>query len=169
MSSSDKSAESDMACRQNACCGGVWRFPLLLLAVLAAIFALNRFVMLQVASREASAPLAEQPATQTVSLSVDFGEGRRREWPTIRWRDGLTVADALAMATGPDDASEPLRFVQKGSGSSALLTELADVPNEGAGGRNWIYQVNGKHADRSFAVYELQAGDEVLWRYAGPD
>jgi hypothetical protein len=45
------------------------------------------------------------------------------------------------------------------------LAELDHVGNEGAGGRNWLYQVNGKHADRSFAVYVLQPGDHVLWRF----
>jgi hypothetical protein len=42
------------------------------------------------------------------------------------------------------------------------------VKNEGAGGRNWTYRVNDKHADRSFAVYELQPGDHVLWTFATP-
>ncbi len=61
-----------------------------------------------------------------------------------------------------------LRIVQQGSGSSAFLTQIDDVTNEGAGGRNWMYSVNGQRADRSFAIYELQPGDHVLWSFAPP-
>ena len=71
----------------------------------------------------------------------------------------MTVADLLN--------SEPrISLTSTGSGASAFLTSLDGVANEGAGGRNWTYSVNGKHADRSFAVYELQPGDHVLWTFA---
>ena len=59
-------------------------------------------------------------------------------------------------------------FVTQGSGASAFLTEINGVKNEGAGGRNWMYSVNGERADRSFAVYELQPGDHVLWSFTPP-
>ena len=68
----------------------------------------------------------------------------------------MTVRDLLNAAPG-------LSISQQGSGASAFLTKIDGVANEGAGGRNWMYSVNGQRADRSFAVYELQPGDHVLW------
>jgi hypothetical protein len=76
----------------------------------------------------------------------------------------MTVADLLAAAAA-DTLGDPLAIRQQGSGASAFLTQINDAPNEGADGRNWTYQVNGQHADRPFAAYELQPGDAVLWRY----
>jgi hypothetical protein len=57
-------------------------------------------------------------------------------------------------------------FGQTGRGQSAFLTEISGVKNEGAGGRNWMYSVNGLRGDRSFEAYELQPGDHVLWSFA---
>jgi hypothetical protein len=154
---------------QSTCCGGGWKFPLLLLAVLAVVLITGRFGMQE---RKAETPsgngIGAEAASQTVSLTIDSGDGRQREWPALAWRDGMTVADALA-AVRSLTRQEPIDFAQMGSGDKALLTELAQLGNEGAGGRNWTYQVNGKRADRSFAVYQLQPGDRVLWRFGKPE
>ena len=63
----------------------------------------------------------------------------------------MTVADLLSSA--PE-----VPITQKGSDQAAFLTAINGVANEGAGGKNWTYEVNGEVADRSFAVYELQPG-----------
>jgi hypothetical protein len=160
-----------------ACCGGIgWRFPLLLVAVLVAIVVINgRGVResMKVRGTDQGAPIAASqpptpaamdrspPLTETVSLVVDFGGGRRSEWNSLPWREGLTVDAVLSHVA----ASGELSFTQQGSGSSTFLSEMNDVANEGAGGKNWIYHVNAERADRSFAVYELRPGDQVLWRY----
>ena len=56
---------------------------------------------------------------------------------------------------------------QKGSGESAFLTTIDGIENQGDTGHNWTYSVNGKHADRSFEIYKLEPGDQVLWTF-GP-
>jgi len=58
-------------------------------------------------------------------------------------------------------------MVQKGSGESAFLTTIDGIENQGDAGHNWTYSVNGKHADRSFEIYKLEPGDQVLWTF-GP-
>jgi hypothetical protein len=75
----------------------------------------------------------------------------------------MTVRDALAAAV---DSSGNVKFAQQGADQSAFLTEIEGVKNEGAGGRNWTYTVNGKLGDRSFAIYPLRPGDQVLWTHA---
>jgi len=61
-----------------------------------------------------------------------------------------------------------ISFSYTGTGATAVLTKIDDVQNQGsgAGKKNWLYSVNGVNGDRSFATFELQAQDQILWRYA---
>jgi hypothetical protein len=70
----------------------------------------------------------------------------------------MTVADAMKASSG-------VKISQKGSGQSAFVTSIDGVENQGADGQNWTYSVNGQMADRSYAVYELKPGDQVLWTF----
>ena len=57
-----------------------------------------------------------------------------------------------------------ISFGHKGNGATVLLKKIDDVENEGRG-RNWLYRVNGKPGDRSIGIFELQAGDTILWKF----
>ena len=145
-------------------CGPWWRLPLLLALVLAAIL-LSRSGALREMMTE---PAQDRPASpggvetsEQVSLEIDFGDGRRQQYEPIPWREGMTVYD-VTRETPRDDT----RLATRGSGASAFLESLDGVANEGAGGRNWTYTVNGQRGDRSFAVFELRPGDQVLWSFA---
>jgi Domain of unknown function (DUF4430) len=147
-----------------------WRLPLMLAIVLAAIALMRGGVRYEKTERHEQAELepaaAGEPAGQTVSLSVNFGEGTVREFEAVDWREGMTVLDLLAAVGQGNDG---VRYAGQGSGKMAFLTELGGVGNEGAGGRNWTYAVDGKRADRSFAVHELRPGDRVLWSFAASE
>ncbi len=160
-------------------CSGWWRLPLLLTVVLAAILLLRgRGIRKEIpvpaggtAAEESTRDFPAQnqadrsenePTGMTVSLGIDFGDGSIREFDAIAWQEGLTVAEVLAAAGRAD---KRLKVVHHGSGAEAFLTELGGLANEGAGGRNWAYAVNGKPADRSFAVYPLRPGDRILWSF----
>jgi hypothetical protein len=145
-------------------CGPWWRLPLLLALVLAAVL-FSRAVR-EPTTEPASDSSASQLRAETgesISLAVDFGDRRRQQYEPIVWRDGMTVRDALAAAA---DSSGSATFAQQGSGEAAFLTQIDGVENEGADGRNWTYTVNGKLGDRSFAIYPLRPGDQVLWTFA---
>jgi hypothetical protein len=150
----------------NSCssCSSGWRLPLLLGIVLLAILLTQNRDVRQAFLKPFAAPpahiLPESPAepAQQVLLSINFGNGQLQH-ETTKWRDGMTVADVLQQ--------EPrISYETSGSGESGFLTALNGVANEGAKGRNWTYSVNGKYADRSFAVYELRPNDHVLWTFA---
>jgi hypothetical protein len=176
--SGDPSATNDGA----RCCGwgAAWLLPLLLAIVLAAIWFYNgRRIRSSVSDgtgaanspredNQIPAQTAAVARSPTVSLILEIGHGRRREWNQIAWWEGMTVGDAMTSAARASDEDEPIKFAQQGTVASAFLTELDGIANEGAGGRNWTYQVNGQRADRSFAVCELRPGDQVLWRFAAP-
>lgn len=101
-------------------------------------------------------------ATGTVKLVIDDGSGNPRSYPEIPWAEGDTVLTAMDEATS---ASKPLRYATIGPDGTAFITRIDDLDNEGTGGRNWIYSVNGKLADRSAALYETRPEDEILWKY----
>jgi hypothetical protein len=58
-----------------------------------------------------------------------------------------------------------LAVQQKGSGATAFLVSIDGVANDDNAGRYWLYSVNGKIADRSFAIYKLEPNDHVLWTF----
>jgi hypothetical protein len=166
-----------------ACCGGVrWVFPVLLVAVLAAIIVVNGRGVREpttvdgakqaapdavIESVTPPSPDQAAPAIQTVSMTVDFGAGRRREWKAIPWREGLTVESAMNQIATMSQSE--FAYTRQGTEAAGLLlTEMGGVANEGADGKNWTYHVNGERADRSFGVYDLRPGDQVLWTFGEP-
>jgi hypothetical protein len=136
----------------------------LLGVVLAAILLFNRHGLRDDASvsrdRSTESP-ADASAADPVSLTIVFDDGRRQVVDDVEWHSGMTVRDAMQ---GAPDVS----FLQQGNGASAFLTSIGGVANEGAGGRNWMYSVNGERADRSYGIYELAPGDHVLWTFTPP-
>jgi hypothetical protein len=142
-------------------CGPWWRLPLLLGLVLAAIV-WSRVHGLREATSEKEidqpAPVTDGVPKEKIALTIDFGDGRPKNFDAIAWRSGMTVADAMKAASG-------VTVAQKGSGQSAFVTSIDGVQNQGADAHNWMYKINGKVADRSFAVYELKPGDRILWTF----
>lgn len=106
--------------------------------------------------------LAAAGADNTVRLIVDYGDGAAKTIANLPWSKGNTVLDAMKeAATRPHGIS----FSFTGSGDSVMLTKIDDVANDGGGKKNWQYWVNGNHGDRSFATFELQPQDIVVWRF----
>jgi Domain of unknown function (DUF4430) len=143
-------------------CTSWWRLPLLLAIVLAGIMFLLRGGALGPAPQADRTPrenVAAAPNATSVQLTINFGDGRAPMSAESRWQEGMTVADLL-------NSDPRISVASTGSGAGEFLNSLNGVANEGVNGRNWTYRVNGKHADRSYAVYELRPGDRVLWMFA---
>jgi hypothetical protein len=104
----------------------------------------------------------EPPNPPRVTLTVDYGDGVQKVFTSLPWSPSMTVGTALESARRHPRG---IRFQQRGRGSTAFLTQIDDLKNEGGSGRNWIYRINGDSGDRSFAVRELRAGDRVLWKF----
>jgi hypothetical protein len=148
-----------------ATCGSWWRLPLLLGVVLVAMLLLRNGGIHTTRTDSGTTPpnAPAEAAKETVVLSIDFGDGRRQDLEPVAWRSGMTVRDLTR-----ESRRENLKLVVKGTGASAFLASLDGVENEGADGRNWMYQVNGEPGDRSFAIYELAPSDRVLWTFGKP-
>ena len=140
-----------------------WRLPLLLAIVLAAIVAVRLAgcgEQLHPGGPTGKAPSAADPQGRTVSLTIDYGDARKRQFDALPWHAGMTVDELLTTASR---LPEGISYVVRGYKERALLTEIDKVENEGGGQRNWLYSVNDVKAEKSFAIYELQPGDRVLW------
>lgn len=154
-------APSDSTCPigKNCC-----RLPLLLGLVLLAMlvfrpFGPRRSELEKLSdSRRSVNPAVHADANEKVSLKLDFGDGRQQEFSAIAWRNGMTVADLFQEVQG-------VTVKQEGVGAAAFLTGINGIRNEGAGGKNWLYEINGQTGDRSFAVCEIRPGDQVLWTF----
>ncbi len=102
-----------------------------------------------------------EPAKQLVRLVIDYGDGVQKHFTELAWHDEMTVLDAL---TAAQKHPRGIRIKYRSQGATAFLTKIDDLENEG-GDRNWVYRVNDKFADKSFAVFTLKPGDTVLWKF----
>lgn len=146
--------------------GNPWTLPLVLAAALA--LAVTLWVQFQhdaadnaaAAATGWSSPIDRQ--AESVSLAVDFGNGARRDFAALPWREGMTIEGLVKLAA---DFRPGVEYTQQGEGKLALLTSLDGVTNGTPADRFWLYEVNGEPGQVSFAVRELAAGDRVLWAF----
>ncbi len=115
-------------------------------------------------SGPSSRVLAAEPAPATVRLVVDYGDGVQVHFTALSWREGMTVLDALTAAKAHRHG---ISFVHHGSGSTAMVTKIGDLKNEGGSGqsKNWLYSVNDKPGEVGAGVAKLKPGDVVLWKF----
>jgi hypothetical protein len=155
--------------------GQSWALPLVLaVALAAAAFALialrgrqgEPVAESKVTSAEVSWAPPLSPQAQSLSLEVDFGNGVRREFAALPWKEGMTVGDLLRAA---GRVAPGLTFAHKGQGKMSFLTSIDGIANGAGDGRFWLYEVNGVSGEVSFEVQSLAAGDRVLWAFKHPE
>jgi hypothetical protein len=106
-------------------------------------------------------PTVTAEEAKTVRVVIDYGDGCEKHFTAIAWKAEMTVFDATRAAQAHPRG---IKFKSRGEGTTAFLTKIDDVENEGRG-RNWLFHVNGKQSDRGFGVFKLKAGDTVLWKF----
>ena len=143
-----------------------WYFPLLLVVALLILLAFAGQVSHPpppgpTSTTDAWTP-SPQPEGETVRLTIDFGNGTTKGFAALPWQAEMTVADLLEAARS---FRPGIRYTQIGSGETGFLSTLDGLANEGAGGRNWLYRVDGRHAHLSFCLEKLEPGMHVLWSF----
>lgn len=109
-----------------------------------------------------SATLAQEPtAPKVVQLTIDYGDGSQKVFTQLEWKEKQTVLDVLQAA---EKHARGIKVKHRGSGAALFVTTIDEVANEGVGS-NWLYEVNGTPGDRSCAIFDVQAGDKVLWKF----
>ena len=145
---------------------GGWIFPVLLAVLLLGLVAFGKWAP-NPTPRQRAGPTADwapspQPTGETVRLTIDFGNGARKEFTALPWQVGMTVADLLVAAR---EFRPGIEFVQVGDGEGGFLRSLDGLSNEGASGRNWLYQVDEQHAHRSFCLEKIEPERHILWKF----
>lgn len=107
----------------------------------------------------AEKPPTASPTEQIVRVKIFRGVGTEPLVGTTSWSSGMTVFDALS------GVSPVVAVESTGQGESLFVKSIAGQANLGSAGDNWIYRVNGNLGDRSSGVYEVEAGDEVVWSF----
>jgi hypothetical protein len=116
------------------------------------------------AASAAGADRRAQPQTKTVRLAIDFGDGAEKVFAAVPWTSGQTVMDALAWA---DKHPRGIDLKTSGSGLSAFVRSIDGLENEGGGAtaRNWLFRLNDKLSNVGAGTCEVQAGDEIRWKF----
>lgn len=105
---------------------------------------------------------AAQGNAAAVELVIDYGDGVQKRFTRLNHVPQMTVLDVLQAA---QKHPRGIKFEYRGKGETGFLTRIDDVANEGRG-RNWIFRVNDKLGERSFAAEPVRAGDVVSWSFA---
>src|SRR6185503_11243274 len=79
---------------------------------------------------------AQSSGEHTVRVIIDYGDGVQKHFTALPWKKDMTILDAMNEAKA---SPHGITFQNTGSGSTAFLTKIDDLQNEGGGGkRNWI-------------------------------
>jgi hypothetical protein len=105
-------------------------------------------------------------AEGSVGLAIDFGNGVRREFLGVPWKQGMTAGDLLRRAR---EMRPGLSYEVRGSGEMTFLDSLDGVSSGDGDGRYWFYEVDGRLGEVSFEVQPLEAGNRVLWVFKRPE
>ena len=162
----DARPDTQSDAQSDAQSSGGWLFPVLLAVLLLGLIAFGKWTP-NPAPRQQAGPAADwspspQPTGETVRLTIDFGNGASKKFAALPWQAGMTVADLLVAAR---EFRPGVEFVQVGAGEGGFLQSLDGLSNEGASGRNWLYQVDGQHAHRSFCLETIKTGRHILWKF----
>ncbi|MCA9186772.1 MAG: DUF4430 domain-containing protein [Pirellulaceae bacterium] len=102
------------------------------------------------------------PEPTVVSLTIDFGDGFQKRYVDIPWHEEMTVGSLLTHA---QRHRRGIACDVRGRDATAMVLAIDNQKNEGSRGKNWIFRVNDKLGDRSFAATRIKAGDAVLWKF----
>ena len=126
----------------------------------------RRRLLLAILLLSASGVLAEAApvgaAETTVRLTIDYSDGVQKSFVALPWNEKLTVFGALEAAARH---ARGIKVAHTGSGETTFVTAIDDRTNEGQGGSNWRYEVNGERLPVSAGVAELKAGDAIVWKF----
>ncbi|MBI3837942.1 MAG: DUF4430 domain-containing protein [Planctomycetia bacterium] len=108
--------------------------------------------------------MAAEPKASTVRLAIDYGDGVQVHFTALPWREGMTVLDALNAAQAHPHG---ITFTHRGSGTSAMITKIGDLKNQGGGenSKNWIFYLNDKAGEVGAGSQRLKPLDQVLWKF----
>lgn len=136
-----------------------WRAVLVLAVVLIAV-AVSQTIL-----RRSPPPAdGKQPSVGAATIRFEGLDGPAWAGPiAVDLAPGATVLSATRAVRA--DAASPLAVEVQGSGANAFVLAIGGKPNEGAGGRNWLYSLNEEPGAVGAGAQPLEPGDRVLWKF----
>ena len=107
-------------------------------------------------------PKPAKTKAKTVRIEFDYSDGVQKILTAVPWKPKMTLGDAMEYATSH---RRGVKIKIRGKGSISFLEKIDDLKNQGAKGPNWVFRVNGKLGDRSFAITPIKPGDTILWKF----
>lgn len=124
---------------------------------LACVLALVAALRLWPEATDAPARAASAAPAGRATVQLDDGESAPQSIH-VPW-DAGTALELLRRAGERDPAFAP-------EVDMAMVTAIGGRRNQGAEGRNWLFEVNGRLAEVGAGAAPVRAGDRVLWRFA---
>lgn len=104
----------------------------------------------------------ETEEQNAIRLIFDYSDGAQKVLTRTPWKSKMTLGEAMDLAAAHKHG---VKFTRRGRGSTAFVEKIDDLKNQGAKGPNWIFRVNGKLGDKSYAITPVKPGDTVLWKF----
>ena len=103
-------------------------------------------------------------AAEKTRLIVDFNDGVQMHFTKLDLAEKATAIDLLKSV---ESHARGVKSIVRGSGQTAIVTTIDGIKNEGGGreSKNWIYYINDKRAEIGGGVYEVRAGDVIMWKF----
>jgi hypothetical protein len=111
------------------------------------------------ASTASAVAQPERETESVVLLQIDFRGQQDNLELEVPCSTESTAFEVLKIASRQAGFS----LETTGQGQTAFVKSIAGVANQGAGGDNWVFHVNGALADRGSGVYPLQSKDQLRW------
>jgi len=119
-------------------------------------------VLLLSASAGCERPIPTGPVVGTVELTIDYGAaGKSRLTTAVPCSADSTVLSILERAQNIGD----LKYTSSGTGERAFVQSIDGIDNEGAGGSNWIYSVDGETGKIGAGVARVAPQQAVAWSF----
>ena len=99
----------------------------------------------------------------SVSLMLDFGDGRIKTFSNIAVDDNATVFELLEKITAENNLE--LKYKDYGGDMGAMIESIGEPASDSMADSYWQFWVNNEYALIGASNYHLQDGDVVEWKY----
>ena len=108
-------------------------------------------------------PPMQAEATSTVSVLVDYDDGRIITYPEVPVESGATVWSVMERLSSARGLA--VEAQDYGGDLGRLVTAIGGLHSGQSRDRYWFFWVNQRFAEVGVSQYRLSPGDHVMWKY----
>lgn len=107
-------------------------------------------------------PSSQAPATQSVSIMLDYGDGGVKTYENVVFTDGQTLFDATKALSERGDG---FTFKYQPPGQFGIMIDQIGDKIGGADGKYWLWYENNRMGQVASDAYKLKNGDVIEWKF----